>query len=109
MRVCLRRGAAVLAVLAAVPAAAAQEAGDPIEGRAVAQEWCSQCHDVEPGGAFKQEPPSFAAIAVYRTNEYIGANILYPHEGMPEIAKVFGLNVDDLVAYIRSLEDTAPR
>jgi len=108
MRVSPAWGLAALAALAAVPAGA-REPGDPVEGRAVAQQWCSECHDVEPGGAFKLDPPAFAAIAVYRTNEYIRANILYPHEGMPEVAKVFGLNVDDLVAYIRSIEDTARR
>ncbi len=97
---------AALAALAAA-AALADEPGDPVEGRAVAQKWCSECHDVEPGGRFKQDPPAFAAIAVYRDDEHIRANILYPHAGMPEVAKVFGLNVDDLVAYMRSIEATA--
>jgi hypothetical protein len=30
---------------------------------------------------------------------------MVPHTGMPEVAQVLGLNVDDLVAYIVSLEE----
>lgn len=103
------RALVVALVLAAWAPALAREPGDPVEGRAVAQEWCAECHDVEPGGRFKQDPPAFAAIAVYRDDAHIRANILYPHDGMPDVAKVFGLNVDDLVAYMRSIEDTARR
>lgn len=94
--------------LLALPAVAA-EPGDPARGQELARQWCSECHDVEPGGGFKQTPPSFASIAVYRSPEHIRANILFPHEGMPELAQVFGLEVDDLVAYIVSLEPTATR
>jgi hypothetical protein len=53
----------------------------------------------------KQEPPSFAAIAVYRSAEQIRSKIMVPHMGMPEVAQVLGLNVDDLVAYIVSLDE----
>jgi hypothetical protein len=53
----------------------------------------------------KQEPPSFAAIAVYRAADQIRSKIAAPHTGMAEIAQVLGLNVDDLVAYIVSLEE----
>jgi len=85
----------------------AREPGDPAAGRALAEEWCAECHEIEAGGAFKQVPPSFAAIAAYRPAEYIRANILFPHEEMPELAKFFGLDVDDVVAYLPSLEGTA--
>ena len=78
--------------------------GDLEAGQELAVQWCSRCHDIGPDGAMKQEPPSFAAIAVYRTPEYIWTNIMIPHGNMPEIAQVLGLNVDDLAAYIVSLE-----
>jgi hypothetical protein len=52
----------------------------------------------------KQDPPSLAAIAIYRSPEYIRSNIVAPHGAMPDIANVLGLNVDDLVAYITSLD-----
>ena len=79
--------------------------GDPEVGQDLAADWCSRCHDIGREGQMKQEPPSFAAIAVYRTAEQIRSKITAPHMGMPEIAQVLGLNVDDLVAYIVSLEE----
>ncbi len=53
----------------------------------------------------KQDPPAFTAIANFRSPEYIHANITFPHQGMPEVAQVLGPDVDDLVAYILSLEE----
>lgn len=73
-------------------------------GRVLASQWCSRCHNIEPDGEMKQQPPSFAAIAVYRSRDYIWTNIMVPHSDMPEIAQILGLNVNDLVAYIISLE-----
>jgi mono/diheme cytochrome c family protein len=79
--------------------------GDAEVGQDLAADWCSRCHDVGREGRMKQEPPSFAAIAVYRTAEQIRSKINAPHTGMPEIAQVLGLNVGDLVAYIVSLDE----
>ena len=79
--------------------------GDPEVGQDLAADWCSRCHDIGREGQMKQEPPSFAAIAVYRTAEQIRSKINAPHTGMPEVAQVLGLNVDDLVAYIVSLDE----
>ena len=92
-------------------AASAQPQGDATAGHELAVRWCSRCHDIEPGGAFKQQPPAFAAIAVYRSPEQIRATIVAPamHSGMPELVQILGLNAADLTAYIVSLEATAPR
>lgn len=79
--------------------------GDPLTGKALARDSCAGCHDVEPGGQMKQDPPSFAAIAAFRSPAYIQENIVSPHGQMPEIVQVFGRNVDDLVTYIVSLEE----
>jgi mono/diheme cytochrome c family protein len=79
--------------------------GDADAGQDLAADWCSRCHDIGREGRMKQEPPSFAAIAVYRTADQIRSRIAAPHTGMPEIAQVLGLNLDDLVAYIVSLEE----
>jgi len=53
-------------------------------------------------------PPSFAAIAVYRTDNQIRNRIFYPdvHSGMKQhLGFVFSVDkIDDVVAYIRSLE-----
>ncbi|MGI9419348.1 MAG: c-type cytochrome [Geminicoccaceae bacterium] len=79
--------------------------GDAVAGKEAAREWCAGCHDVEPGGQLKQDPPAFTAIANFRSPEYIHANITFPHQRMPDVVHVLGLNVDDLVAYILSLEE----
>ncbi len=84
-------------------------AGDPAEGYKLAKEHCAGCHDVEPGGGFKQYPPSFAAMAVYRSEAHIRALSVYPalHSAMPRVP-IYMLgddNLDDLVAYIMSLEE----
>jgi mono/diheme cytochrome c family protein len=87
--------------LGATPASAQ---GDPASGQDLAADWCSRCHDIGREGQMKQDPPSFAAIAAYRSPDQIRAKILDPHVAMPEVAEVLGLNVDDLIAYIVSLE-----
>ena len=79
--------------------------GDAVAGKETAREWCADCHDVEPGGQMKHDPPTFTAIANYRSPDYIHANITFPHTAMPDVVHVLGLDVDDLVAYIVSLEE----
>jgi mono/diheme cytochrome c family protein len=86
-------------------------AGDPVAGEKLAKEYCARCHEIGPNGAFKQYPPSFASIAVYRSAEQIYGRIVFPnmHVGspMPEFVQNLFLkpqNVSDLVAYITSLE-----
>lgn len=77
-------------------------AGDVEMGRDIANEYCIACHDVSPTGAFKQEPPSFAAIAVYRSGEQIRSRIINPiHVSMPDYEKyMISGNIGDMVAYI---------
>ena len=85
----------------------AQE-GDPANGRALAEEWCSRCHNIDAGGPMKQEPPAFAAVAEFRTENQILEKILSPHVAMPRVLLVLnGSEVDDLIAYIVSLDETA--
>jgi mono/diheme cytochrome c family protein len=86
-------------------------AGDPVAGEKLAREYCTRCHDIGRGGAFKKYPPSFASIAVYRSEEQIYARIVFPtlHSAsspMPEFAQTLldPRNIGDLVAYIVSLE-----
>lgn len=94
------------AALAGCLPAAAASAADMEMGHDIAREYCIACHDVGPTGKFKQEPPSFAAIAVYRSDEQIRERILNPsHNSMPDYKRyMIGGNIDDMVAYIRSLE-----
>lgn len=76
-------------------------------GAEISAEYCARCHDIAPGGAMKEDVPSFAAIAVYRSPEQIRGAMLDPHLGMPPLVSILGLEADDLIAYIVSLEETA--
>lgn len=88
---------------------AAGAEGNIRDGERTAREACVICHNVEKNGAFKLHPPSFAAIAMYRTDNQIRNRIFYPdvHSGMRQhLGFVFSVDkIDDLVAYIRSLEN----
>jgi mono/diheme cytochrome c family protein len=84
----------------------ARAQGDSARGAEISAEWCARCHNVAPGGAMKEEPPSFAAIAVYRSEGQMRDAMVAPHLGMPPLVEILGLEIDDLVAYISSLEPT---
>ena len=105
-------GLVLLAVLFAAGSTSAPAfAADVESGRRLAEETCARCHDVGPDGAFKQFPPSFAAIAVFRSPEDIRARILYPplHSNMPQMGIIWAPGViNNLVAYIVSLERVKP-
>lgn len=82
--------------------------GDASEGRKIAEERCTLCHNIEADGPFKQYPPSFAAIAVYRSTNDIRARFSLPpmHATMPLLGSIMTPeNIDNLVAYIVSLEN----
>ena len=82
-------------------------AADVDKGRVLAEENCARCHDVGPGGASKMHPPSFAAIAGFRAEDYILSRIMFPnlHSSMPSwVNWIDREELDDLVAYIVSLE-----
>ena len=86
---------------------AAAMAADAENGKLLAEENCARCHDVAPGGASKLYPSSFTAIAGYRAEEQIISRILYPtlHSPMPAWSNWISRDeVDDLVAFIQSLE-----
>lgn len=101
------RQLATIALVALVGPATSAVAADAENGKILAEENCARCHDVAPGGASKLFPPSFTAIAGYRAEEQIISRILYPnlHSPMPAWSNWISRDeVDDLVAYIQSLE-----
>jgi mono/diheme cytochrome c family protein len=98
-----------LAVLAALMPLAGSPAlaADAAKGLELATANCARCHDIAKGGAFKQSPPSFQAIAIYRTGMDIWGRIISPspHSGMPNVAwTLTSEEVQDLLAYIVSLD-----
>ena len=77
-------------------------------GEGLAQQWCSQCHAVSPG---QQSPnpkaPTFSAIAAEpsATDYSLRVFLRTTHATMPNF-KIDPDDIDDLVAYIRSLKPT---
>lgn len=97
----------VLCAALMLMAAPAFAEGDAENGAELATEFCARCHDISPGGAAKQHPPSFASIAAYRPEEQIVARILFPdlHSAMPAWNRWFSrAEIEDLTAFITSLE-----
>lgn len=108
MRVQLPLAAALVAALAlpalSVPAGAA---GRAEEGQAIAERWCSSCHQVndQPATVTTEAPP-FASIAMKYPGEEgalaLQAFLADPHPRMPDMS-LTRQEIRDLVAYIDSL------
>ena len=98
---------AVLFPLCSVLAQPAFGQTDALDGEDLAQTYCASCHNTEPNGPFKRHPPSFAAIAVYRSVEQMRDQILFSsiHSDMPRMGRYLTPEtVDLLIAYLLSLE-----
>ena len=100
--------AAVLSIMIMLaPSGALAQEGDPSKGQAIAEAQCARCHEVAKGGAFKQMPPSFQSIAIYRTKPDIWSRIIAPspHAAMPDMTWTLTADeVQDVMAYILSLD-----
>ncbi|MDJ0630135.1 MAG: c-type cytochrome [Rhodobacter sp.] len=93
--------------LGLIPAGPAMAQGDAMTGQNLAKDWCARCHDISADGPFKQTPPSFASIAVYRAADDIHWRIQFPaeHANMPRLGYFLDREaLDHLVAFILSLE-----
>ena len=78
-----------------------------VEGHAVADRWCAQCHVVSSGQTTAiAGVPSFADIAKRRTNAEIAGFLADPHPTMKGIG-LSTAEITDVGIYIRSLA-TAP-
>lgn len=82
----------------------ARAAGDPVEGRRIAGQWCSSCHVIGPEGRGADGAPPFMALAnnPAKTETYLKGWISNPHPPMPNL-NLSRRTIDDLVSYIRSL------
>jgi len=79
------------------------EAGDPVEGRRLAAQWCADCHRIAaagPGPA-TDAVPAFAAIAARPGAGEAGiiAFLRNPHGAMPDPG-LTPRQAEDLAAYI---------
>jgi mono/diheme cytochrome c family protein len=107
---CAARRAGLAAAIACAPAAGAnaQQSGSIAQGHRLAQRICAQCHLVDDvsGRSNNAAAPRFAMIANIPglTNAKLIAMLQTSHRTMPNIV-IKGGDLDDIVAYIRSLKD----
>ena len=92
------------AVILSAAAEPARAAGDALEGKRVAERWCSGCHVVSKSGRGGGAAPAFVALAnnPAKSERYLKTWITNPHPPMPNF-NLSRRTVDDLVAYILSL------
>lgn len=91
------------AVAVAVLVSSVSVAGDRVDGRRIAQRWCSGCHVVAPGQRQGSDTaPTFAQIAeAERFDEATLATFLaVPHHSRMPNLSLTRSEIADLVAYI---------
>jgi len=98
-----RSGCALATVLSPLLFSGAADAADARHG-ATAKRWCAACHivtnDQKSGSA---DVPPFADIARRRTDaKALAAFLIDPHPKMPDM-HLSRTEIDDIIAYIRSL------
>jgi len=111
----LAKGMTALAMLwipALTGGAMAQSGGDVMNGHAIAQRICGECHAVNSGQTRSPHPqvPTFTAVANTpgRTGASLRVWFQSPHRSMPDLV-LRESDSDDLVAYILSLAKPASR
>ncbi len=81
----------------------------PEAGADLAARWCADCHVVTPSGAGTDQAPSFAAIARQRTPGEIRASLQKPHARPMRGFTLSAPEIEDVAAYIVSLDERAER
>lgn len=96
--------AALVSFLMIVAPAAA---GDAMVGKRIAERWCVSCHVIAPSSVTRTTAgvPTFMAIArdPAKTDQRLRLFLTDPHPPMPNF-HLSRLEMDDLIAYIRSLK-----
>jgi len=92
--------------LIAMAHAGAQDVGDPVAGRALAQQVCAACHAVLPGDTLRPnaDAPSFQSIAQVSgvTALRLKVALQTVHDKMPDLV-LSARETGDVAAYILSL------
>ena len=89
----------------------AQERGNIAAGHRLAQQWCSECHQIDAdqerprGRDPEEEAPSFVEVANETSTTPLSLRVFFQsnHENMPNL-HISASQADDLVAYILSLK-----
>jgi mono/diheme cytochrome c family protein len=99
---------ACLVVVAPLLSAGIAPAQEAEEGLALARQWCTSCHIVEPGAAGSDAARPFAAIAndASFTEQGLRAWLADPHPPMPNL-NLTRAETAAVTAYLRSLRRAA--
>jgi mono/diheme cytochrome c family protein len=86
----------------------AQEPGNIAAGRRIAQQWCSECHKIDPAQRLVDpdaEAPTFEKVANEPSTTPLSLRVFFQsnHENMPDL-HISRSQADDLIAYILSLK-----
>lgn len=99
-------------LLLSTSSASAQDGGDPVAGRHLAETWCNTCHVVSAtqSQGSSTGAPTFRAIAAQKeiTPMALAAFLQTPHHRMPDLHLTRD-EIDDLSAYILSLRPPPKR
>jgi mono/diheme cytochrome c family protein len=98
--------AALTLLVAGTQAGSQTGAGDPAVGRALAERWCAECHQVEPGNRHGKPggPPAFQTVADDPAVTEISLRAFFQsqHATMPQVMPN-PEQTADLIAYILKL------
>ena len=86
-------------------ASVANAGGDPVEGEALARQWCDGCHLSSTAKTASDVGPPFGQIAIdpKYTDARLRGWLHDPHPPMPKF-ELDRRRIDNIVAYIRSLK-----
>lgn len=84
-------------------------APSPEAGAELAARWCAACHVVAPSGAGTDAAPSFSAIARSRSVDDIRGFLAKPHARPMRGFTLTTREIEDVAAYIETLEQRAER
>jgi cytochrome c len=95
---------AVIFILALGSASGTARAGDPAEGRAIAERWCSSCHVAGNRSGGTDAVPTLESISndPRRSPEWVRQWLNDPHPPMPNLP-LTRAQIEDVVAYLESL------
>ncbi len=97
----------VLLALLVITLAPAALAADPDAGLELARKACAFCHVVEDGGRGSDAVPTFRSIA-REAGDDIGALRSFtdsPHPQMPQFADLIEQQIENLIAYLKRLQE----